>query len=196
MSDAITPLRPAPPDSKARNVCVFCGSAVGRDGTYADGARALADALVEHDLGLVYGGAQRGLMGILADRVVARGGRAIGVMPEWMIDRELAHQGLSELLIVPNMHVRKATMAERAHAFVAMPGGFGTLDELCEVITWAQLGLHDKPIGLYDVAGYFAPFRAFIEHMGREGFVAERYRALVQQDDDPARLLRALGLHR
>jgi uncharacterized protein (TIGR00730 family) len=177
-------------------VCVFCGSAKGDDARYSEASVAFADALIENDLGLVYGGAQRGLMGVLADRVLARGGAVIGVMPEAMIDRELAHRGVTELLIVPDMHTRKAAMAARSDAFVALPGGFGTLDELCEAVTWAQLGLHDKPIGLYDVAGYFAAFRSFIDQMCNAGFVAERHRGLLQIADQPAALLRALGLHR
>lgn len=173
-------------------VCVFCGSGVGDDPAYAEAAVTLAQALVERDLGLVYGGAQRGLMGVLADAVLARGGRVVGVMPHWMQDRELAHRGLTELVIVRSMHERKAEMAARADAFVAMPGGFGTLDELTEVVTWAQLGLHDKPAGLLNVAGYFDAFLGFVAHMAERGFVRPEHRELLHVAAEPARLLELL----
>ncbi len=174
------------------DVCVFCGSSRGNDPVYVEAARTLADALLERGLGLVYGGAQRGLMGVLADRMLEGGGRVTGVMPERMIDSELAHRGLHELVIVPSMHARKAEMAARASAFVALPGGFGTLEELTEIVTWSQLGLHEKPAGLLNVAGYFDAFVGFIAHMVGEGFVRQNHADALRVDDDPRRLLRAL----
>jgi hypothetical protein len=175
-------------------VCVFCGSSKGNDAAYEQGALALADALVAAGLGLVYGGAQRGLMGVLADRVLAGGGQVVGVMPTRMIDSELQHLGVSELVITRDMHERKAQMALRSDAFVAMPGGFGTLEELTEVVTWAQLGLHDKRCGLLNVAGYFDPFVDFIAHMVRAGFVREAQSDLLRVAADPRELLQQLGL--
>lgn len=172
-----------------RSVCVFCGSSVGEHPAYAHGAERMAEALVERGIDLVYGGAARGLMGVLAERVLERGGRVVGVMPAWMQERELSHPGLTELVVVTSMHERKAEMAARADAFVAMPGGFGTLEELTEVVTWRQLGLHEKPAGLLNVAGYFDAFLGFIAHMHAAGFVREAHRDLVHVADEPRGLL-------
>lgn len=152
-------------------LCVFCGSALGQSPVYAEAARELAAAMASRGIGLVYGGAHVGLMGALADELMARGGEAIGVIPQALVDREIAHRGLSRLIVVTSMHERKATMAAHADAFVALPGGFGTLDELMEIVTWRQLGIHAKPVGLLDVDDYFAGLIAFIEHMTRAGFV-------------------------
>ena len=167
------------------NLCVFCGSALGVSPKYAAAARDLASAMTALGIGLVYGGAHRGLMGVLADAVLERGGEVIGVIPQALVDREIAHRGITKLIVVADMHERKAAMAAHADAFVALPGGFGTLEEWMEVVTWAQLGLHAKPIGLFDVDGYFAGLLAFIEHMLREGFV---------QGEDVARLVFARDL--
>ena len=145
---------------------------MGNEPAYELAARELAAALCERDLGLVYGGARRGLMGVLADRMLALGGEVIGVIPSRMVEREIAHHGLTELHVVETMHERKALMAAHANAFLALPGGFGTLEELMEVVTWAQLGFHDKPIGVLNTAGYFDPFLAFVRHMTEQGFVA------------------------
>jgi uncharacterized protein (TIGR00730 family) len=158
---------------------------------YAQAARELGEALHARGIGLVYGGAHVGLMGVLADTVMQRGGEVIGVMPTTLVDREVAHRGLSQLIVVSTMHERKAIMATHADAFLALPGGFGTLDELMEIVTWALLGLHAKPIGLLDVGGYFKGLLEFIEHMTRSGFVrADAQRLQVGQH--PAKLLNQL----
>ena len=179
-----------------RRVCVFCGSRSGNRPAYVEGTRALAAALVERDLEVVYGGGRVGLMGELADATLALGGRVIGVIPEALRTKELAHEGLTELRVVASMHERKATMAELADAFVALPGGYGTLEEFCEVLTWAQLGLHGKPCGLLDVGGYWQPLLEVFDTAVREGFVARAQRELVLLDADPAALLAALEAFR
>jgi uncharacterized protein (TIGR00730 family) len=179
-----------------RRVCVFCGSRSGNRPDYVEGTRALAAALVERDLEVVYGGGRVGLMGELADATLALGGGVIGVIPQALRTKELAHEGLTELRVVASMHERKATMAEAADAFVALPGGFGTLEEFCEVLTWSQLGLHGKPCGLLDVAGYWRPLLEVFDSAVREGFVARAQRELVLLDADPARLLAALEAFR
>lgn len=157
-------------------LCVFCGSSFGRDPAFARAARELAEALCARGYGLVYGGAKRGLMGVLADAMLERGGEVVGVIPRFMIDRELAHPSLTQLIIVDSMHERKAAMAQHAAAFAALPGGFGTLDELMEIITWQQLGLHAKPIALLNTAGYFDGLLQFTEHMDASGFISAQYR--------------------
>jgi uncharacterized protein (TIGR00730 family) len=154
-------------------VCVFCGASSGRRAAYAETARAFGETLAGRGLGLVYGGGRVGLMGALADGALAAGGEAIGVIPQDLVDRELAHPALSELHVVSSLHERKALMAELSDAFVALPGGFGTLDELMEQLTWSQLGLHAKPVGLLDVEDYWRPLIAFARHATEEGFVRE-----------------------
>jgi len=170
-------------------VCVFCGSSTGASAAYADAARHLAAAMARRDVGLVYGGASVGLMGELADAVLASGGRVVGVIPRALVDREIAHRGLTQLRVVDDMHERKRMMNELADGFVALPGGLGTLDELFETLTWAQLGLHDKPCGLLDVAGYWGPLRRFLDHAVDGGFVRGEHRALLLHEDDPDALL-------
>jgi len=145
---------------------------------------------------LVYGGGSVGLMGVVADAVLAGGGEVIGVIPRPLATKEIAHQGLADMRVVSTMHERKALMVELADGFVALPGGFGTFDELFEAITWQQLGVHEKPIGILDVDGYFAPFFALVEHAIRERFVRPEYRHLVVRDADPAGLLERMALHR
>ena len=172
-----------------RTVCVFCGSAAGSRPEYAAAARDFGLELVRRGLGLVYGGGQVGLMGIVADAVLAAGGEATGVIPHALDRLEVGHKGLTRLHRVHTMHERKARMCALSDAFVALPGGFGTLDELCEVLTWQQLGIHDKPVGLLDVAGYFAGFRAFLDQARHEGFLRAQTRAMLLEDDVPARLL-------
>jgi uncharacterized protein (TIGR00730 family) len=154
-------------------VCVFCGASSGRLPEYAEAARAFGVAAAARGLGIVYGGGRVGLMGALADAALAAGGEVIGVIPQELVDRELAHGGLTELRVVASLHERKAQMAELSDRFVALPGGFGTLDELLEQLTWSQLGLHDKPIGLFDVAEYWRPLIALARHATDEGFVRE-----------------------
>lgn len=157
--------------SSPSRVCVFCGSAAGARPEYVAGATALGTGLADRGIGLVYGGASVGLMGAVADAALGAGGEVIGVIPQSLVDREVAHAGLSDLRVVGSMHERKALMAELSGAFVALPGGIGTFEELFEVWTWRQLGLHAKPIVLLDTAGYWAGLTAFLEHAGREGFV-------------------------
>ncbi|HEX5098008.1 MAG TPA: TIGR00730 family Rossman fold protein [Polyangiaceae bacterium] len=184
MSDAA-----APP---LGTVCVFCGSSTGDDPAFAAAARAFGRTLARRGTALVFGGGHVGLMGVIADATLAAGGQVVGVIPERLAERELAHSRLTRLIVQPSMHERKAKMASLADAFVAMPGGLGTLDELFEIWTWAQLGFHDKPIGLLNTAGFFAPLLELTAHMVRKGFVREANLDLVLSDDDGERLLRRL----
>ena len=179
-----------------RRVCVFSGSSFGARPAYAEASRALAHELVARGIGLVYGGGSVGLMGVVADAVLAAGGEVIGVIPRALATKEIAHQGLADLRVVGSMHERKALMAELADGFVALPGGFGTFDELFEAITWAQLGLHVKPIAVLDVAEYFAPFLALVERATEERFVRPEHRALLISDADPARVLDRMAAFR
>ncbi len=174
------------------NVCVFCGSRSGSPAVYADAARHLGTLLAGRGVGLVYGAGHIGLMGVLADAALAAGGRVIGVIPKKLVDRESAHHALTELLVVDTMHQRKALMAERSDAFLALPGGYGTLDETFEILTSAQLGLHAKPVGLLNVAGFFDGLLAWLDHAGREGFLKPKHRDLLAVDDDADRLLHRL----
>jgi uncharacterized protein (TIGR00730 family) len=162
----------------SRRVAVFCGSSAGTLPAYADAARGLGSALVRRGLELVYG-AHVGLMGVLADAALAAGGRVTGVIPASMVEREIAHTGVTDLRIVRTMHERKALMASLADAFVVLPGGMGTLDEMCEIFTWAQLGLHAKPCALLNVAGYWDPFLVFLDRAVSAGFLREPWRRLV-----------------
>ncbi|UXY14402.1 TIGR00730 family Rossman fold protein [Chitiniphilus purpureus] len=155
-----------------QHVAVFCGARHGGEPIYTVAARTLGAMLAQSGRTLVYGGGRVGLMGELADAALHAGGRVIGVIPHFMVERELAHGGLSELIVVDSMHARKARMVELADAFIAMPGGFGTLDEWFEILTWAQIGLHGKPAGLLNVAGYFDALLAFVRHAAAQGFVA------------------------
>ena len=172
-----------------QRVCVFCGSRSGSKPLYADVTRRLGIALVKRGMTLVYGAGHIGLMAVLADAVLQAGGQAIGVIPQALVDKELAHAGLTEMHIVASMHERKAKMADLSDAFIALPGAYGTADELFEILTWAQLGLHAKPIGLLDVDGFFDPLLAWLDHTVREGFLREKHRDLLLKSDDPARLL-------
>ena len=174
---------------KLASLCVYCGSAVGNSAVYADAARALGRELVRRDIGLVYGGGNVGLMGAIADEVMANGGRATGVIPEALMKREVGHHGLTELHVVKDMHERKAMMAELADGFIAMPGGFGTLEELFEVTTWAQLGLHRKPIGLLNVEGFYDGLTGFASHLVDQGFVRPDHAGLLMHAPDAAGLL-------
>jgi hypothetical protein len=173
-------------------VCVFCGSSAGRDDRHLDAARALGQLLARRNIALVYGGARVGLMGALADAALEDGGRVVGVMPRGLWTREIGHTGLTELLVVDTMHERKAIMAERADAFVALPGGAGTLEELFEVWTWAQLGIHTKPVAVLNVDGFWDPLLGMLDHMVDAGFVRPPHRAMLLADDDAPRLLARL----
>ena len=176
-----------------RRVCVFCGSAPGARPAYAAAARALGGLLAARGLGLVYGGASVGLMGIAADAALAGGGEVVGVIPAALEARELAHAGVSRLEVVGSMHERKARMSELADAFVALPGGMGTLEELAEMLTWAQLGIHSKPCGVLDVEGYWQPLIAFLDHAVQERFLRPEHRSLLITAADPGALLDALA---
>jgi len=177
------------------HICVFCGSSRGGPPVYAEAAGRLGRAMVQRGQGLVYGGGHIGLMGVLADAVLAAGGRVIGVIPQALVEKELAHGRLTELHVVDTMHQRKALMADRADAFLALPGGFGTADELFEILTWAQLGLHTKPIGLLNVAGFFDPLLAWIDHSVREGFLRTENRELLLISADAEELLEMVLHH-
>jgi len=172
-----------------RRVCVFCGASSGRVPAYAEAARAFGTTAASRGLGIVYGGGRVGLMGALADAALAGGAEVTGIIPQELVDRELAHGGLTELLVVGSLHERKAEMAKRADAFVALPGGFGTLDELMEQLTWSQLGLHDKPVGLLEVEGYWRPLIALARHATDEGFVRESDLAGIAVAEQPEALL-------
>jgi uncharacterized protein (TIGR00730 family) len=176
-----------------QRVCVFCGAASGARAAYADSARSFGGALAARGLGLVFGGGRVGLMGAVADGALAAGGEAVGVIPQALVDRELAHAGLTELHVVGSLHERKALMAELADAFVALPGGFGTLDELLEQLTWSQLGLHAKPVGLLDVEGYWRRLIALSRHAVEEGFVREADLAAIAVGAEPDALLDRLA---
>lgn len=159
-----------------KNVCVYCGSSPGRWQDYERAAQTLADTLVSRGLGLVYGGASVGTMGMLADAVLQAGGRAVGVIPRSLVAKEVSHHGLSELHVVESMHERKAMMEQLSDGFIAMPGGLGTLEELFEILTWGQLGFHSKPCGLLNTRGYFNQLCAFLDHSVEEGFVKHEHR--------------------
>ncbi len=175
-----------------RRVCVFCGSNSGVRPEYAAAARELATVLAERRIGVVYGGGSVGLMGVLADRVLEVGGHIIGVIPQALMDLDVGHRGLPDLRIVSSMHERKALMVDLADAFIALPGGLGTLDESFEVLTWAQLGLHTKPFGLLNVAGYFDGLLAFLDHAVGERFLRPQHRTLLQVEANAAALLQRL----
>jgi uncharacterized protein (TIGR00730 family) len=179
--------------ARLRRLCVYCGSSIGADPRYREAAEALGAGLAASGIELVYGGGRNGLMGAVADAVLAGGGTAIGVIPRHLQDRELAHLGLSELVIVDTMHQRKQAMAERADAFAALPGGIGTLDETVEILSWRQLGLHDKPIYIVDIAGYWSPLAMLFEHVATSDFAAPIVPRLVRFVPDIATLLGALG---
>jgi uncharacterized protein (TIGR00730 family) len=172
-----------------KRLCVFCGSSGGARAEYADAARHFGAAMARRGLGLVYGGGHVGLMGVLADAVLEAGGEVVGVIPRALVERELAHGGLTQMHVVETMHQRKSIMADLADGFVALPGGFGTADELFEVLTWRQLGLHAKPAGLLNVAGFFDPLLAWIDRAIAEGFLRPEHRGLVLAADRPEPLL-------
>lgn len=172
-----------------KSVCVFCGSSVGNDPVYSMVASKLATAIAERDIRLVYGGGRVGLMGVIADNALAAGGEVVGVIPRSLLDREIAHTGLSTLHVTGSMHERKALMERLSEGFIALPGGFGTLDEFCEIVTWPQLGYHAKPIGMLDATGYFDALRAFFDHSVASGFVREEHRRLILEAETPEELL-------
>jgi hypothetical protein len=172
-----------------KRICVFCGSSEGDDPRYLEAARQLGAQLAGRGTTLVYGGSSLGIMGAVADAVLQHGGQALGVIPEALAGKEIAHGGLTELFVVESMHARKAMMEDRSDGFIALPGGLGTLEELCEILTWAQLGIHHKPIGLLDVAGYYSAFIDFLDHAVAHDFVSEEHRELLMVETEPDELL-------
>jgi uncharacterized protein (TIGR00730 family) len=174
------------------SICVFCGSNAGADPAYLEAAQAVGRGLAQRGVRVVYGGATVGMMGALADAARGAGGEVVGVIPRAIFDREIGHTGLDDLRVVGSMHERKALMAELSDAFIALPGGIGTLEELFEVYTWAQLGIHAKPLGLLDVAGYFQPLVVFLDHAVRERFLRPEMRTLLAVSDGLDDLLAAL----
>jgi uncharacterized protein (TIGR00730 family) len=175
-----------------KTLAVYCGAAHGVNPVYADAARLLARAMVDHNISLVYGGGKVGLMGVIADEVLRLGGEATGVIPRALVEREVGHAGLTRLFVVKDMHERKAMMADLSEGFIAMPGGMGTLEELFEMVTWAQLGIHAKPIGLLNVSGFYDGLRAFVGHQVAEGFVRPEHEDLMIADSDPDLLIQRL----
>ncbi len=173
-------------------ICVFCGSSPGTNPIYLNAARRLGELLSERNIGLVYGGSNAGLMGALADACLRSGGRVTGVIPTSLVEKEIAHRGLTELHIVGSMHERKALMADLADAFIALPGGFGTWDEFCEVLTWSQLGIHRKACGLLNINGYYDPFLAMADRALQDGFLRAPHRKMMLAEKDPACLLELL----
>ncbi|MEO8004418.1 MAG: TIGR00730 family Rossman fold protein [Betaproteobacteria bacterium] len=176
-----------------KRVCVFCGSSAGLREEYTHAAEALAAAMTQRRLGLVYGGGNVGLMGKIADAMLKAGGEVIGVIPQSLVAREVAHRGLTELRVVDSMHQRKALMNELSDAFIAMPGGFGTFEEFFEIVTWSQLGLHRKPSGLLNVSGYYDRLLGMLDHAVTERFVRPSHRDLVIADTDASQLLQRLA---
>lgn len=172
-------------------VCVFCGSNFGNGEGYAEAARDTGEAIARAGLKLVYGGARVGLMGTVADAALEAGGKVVGVLPRALQEKELAHEGLSELHIVDSMHERKATMAELSDAFIALPGGAGTLEELFEIWTWGQLGLHQKPCGFLNTTGFYDQLLGFLDHQRDEGFVKDEMRDMLKVAESPSDLLQA-----
>jgi len=179
-----------------QRICVYCGSSPGHRPAYREEAGRLGRVMARRGLGLVYGGASVGVMGAVADAVLAEGGQAIGVIPSSLATREVAHDGLSELIVVSSMHERKAKMAELSDGFIALPGGWGTFEEIFEMLTWAQLGFHEKPCALLDVEGYYGDLFRFLEKALAEGFVRPEHQQMILMDDDPERLLDRFAAYR
>ncbi len=179
-----------------QRICVYCGSSSGAREEYAAAARELADVLVRNKLELVYGGAAVGIMGVIADRVLEQGGKVHGVIPKFLTEKELAHTGLTEQHIVSSMHERKTMMANLSDGFIAMPGGYGTLEELIEIVTWGQLKFHDKPCGIFNVRGYFDQLLKYLDHAVAEGFLRPENRKMLLHDRDPAGLVQQFDRYR
>lgn len=171
-------------------ICVYCGSNPGSRPVYAEAAESLADVLVRHEFELVYGGSDKGIMGVLANAVLELGGKVHGVIPQMLMDKEIAHQGITELHVVASMHARKTMMAALSDGFIAMPGGYGTLEEIIEIVTWGQLRFHDKPCGLLNIDGYFDHLIAYLDHANNEGFLRTENREMLLVDANPAALVR------
>lgn len=172
-----------------KSICVFCGSSPGNDPVHAEGARAMGAEIARRGLVLVYGGGAVGLMGIVADAALAAGGEVHGIIPRALREKEVGHHGLTRLEIVETMHIRKARMAELADGFIAMPGGIGTFEELFEIWTWAQLGIHRKPLGFLNIAGFYDPLHTFLDNTTAAGFLRQTHRDMAMTETDPAALL-------
>ncbi|WP_394777916.1 TIGR00730 family Rossman fold protein [Undibacterium sp.] len=179
-----------------KSICVYCGSSAGSSIVYTEGAQALAKQFVEHGIELVYGGGKVGLMGVIADEVLRLGGKATGVIPKALMDKEVGHTGLTRLHVVKDMHERKAMMAELSDGFIAMPGGVGTLEELFEVFTWAQLGFHAKPIGLLNIDGFYDSLISFLNHTVQSKFLKAEHMAMLFNEADPAKLVQDFRQHK
>jgi len=178
-----------------KRLCVYCGSNPGKSAEFLEAARELARQLIQREICLVYGGASVGIMGEIADTVLAGGGEVIGVIPQALVDKEVSHTGLTELKIVTSMHERKEIMADISDGFIALPGGLGTLEEIFEVLTWAQLGFHHKPCALLNVKGYYDTLTQFLDHAVAEGFVASIHREMLLVEDDPHTLLEIMSTY-
>ncbi|MCW9708331.1 TIGR00730 family Rossman fold protein [Fodinibius salsisoli] len=172
-----------------QKICVYCGSSPGRKNEYVEGARRLGHIFEQRNIELVYGGASVGIMGALADAVLERGGKVTGIIPEDLMRKEVAHDGLTDLQVVSSMHERKAAMADISDGFIALPGGLGTMEELFEMLTWGQLGYHRKPMGMLNICGYYNHLSTFLDHTVEEQFVRSSHRGMLIVDDDPERLL-------
>lgn len=179
-----------------KRICVFCGSSFGMRPEYEAHARFLGRELAGRGIGLVYGGGRVGLMGAVADAVLEAGGEVIGVIPEFLMRKEVGHNHLTELIVVESMHARKAKMSELAEAFIALPGGFGTFEEFFEVLTWAQLGMHSKPIGLLDTDGFYGPLTLFLRHTALQGFIRNENLSLIVQANEPDSLIERVLAYR
>ncbi len=172
-----------------KSVCIFCGSSIGAQDAYRDDAARIGELLAERGLRMVYGGGKVGLMGVAADAALRAGGEVLGIIPESLMLKEVGHGSLTELVVTKTMHERKAAMADAADAFIALPGGFGTFDELCEILTWAQLGIHQKPIGLLNTLGFFSQLTTFFDFVMDQGFLRPEHRSLLLEQENPALLL-------
>lgn len=177
--------------NRLNKICVYCGSNPGKRSIYTEQAKKLGELLVQKEIELVYGGASVGVMGVIADAVINNGGRATGIIPKDLLRKEVAHQNLSELQVVASMHERKARMADISDGFIALPGGLGTVEELFEMLTWAQLGFHQKPVGILNAGGYFDHLSTFLDHAVAEQFVKREHRKMLMIEEDPATLIDA-----
>ena len=183
-------------ERKIERICVFCGTNTGNREAYGQAARQLGGVLADAQIELVYGGASVGIMGELADAVQEHGGQVTGVIPQRLVEKEAAHTGIGNLIVVASMHQRKAQMSDLADGFIVLPGGIGTLEGFLEIVTWGQLGIHSKPLGVLNVAGYFDSLIAWLDHGVQEGFVTEQHRSMILVDDDAARLVSRMQAYR
>ncbi|KHE68360.1 TIGR00730 family Rossman fold protein [Halobacillus sp. BBL2006] len=177
-----------------KRICVFAGSSAGNDPAFTERTKELGKVFADNQIELVYGGAKSGLMGVMADAILEKGGRVTGIMPSHLFQKEIAHPDVTEMIEVETMHERKAKMSELADGYIALPGGFGTFEELFETVSWAQIGLHEKPLALFNIAGYYTPLMDMIDHAIQAGFVAENNRQLILESYDPEELVKMMKL--